>query len=289
MKKIAIVFVILALALAVFSVKAYADTATGSVGITNVAPTVGTVTLWNQAGADLSITLTAGSTVTVTANATVTDTNGGDDITSANAVLYHSTNASSSDDENTHLTNGTCALGAAVGNTKVATCSFTMNYMALNGTWTASITALDAASAPGSTTDANTVNDLAALDVTDTTISFSTLALGASSTTPTTMTVRSQGNVQIDSIFSGTNYTCTVGTIPVTNTNYNMTTGNYDALQKALTAAAVTQTDFDLGVRGVATTNGNNSDKYEYWGILIPTTGVGGTCNDTLTVAAIAG
>jgi hypothetical protein len=160
-----------------------------------------------------------------------------------------------------------------------------MNYMALGGTWTANITATDGSSAAGSTTDANTVNDLAALDVTDTTISFSTLALGANSTSATTMTVQNLGNVQIDAIYSGTNYSCTIGTIPATNTNYNMTTGNYDALQKALTESPVTQTDFDLTYR----TGGTNSTKSEYWGILIPASGVSGTCIDTLTVAAIAG
>ena len=286
MKKTTTVFLVLALALAVFSVKAYADTATGSVGITNVAPTVGTVTLWNQATADAAITLTAGSTVTVTANATVTDLNGGANIASAAATLYHSTSTSAGvDDENIHLTNGTCSLGSAVGNTKVATCSFTMNYMALSGTWTANITATDGSSAAGSATDDNTVNSLAALDVTDTTISFSTLALGANSTSATTMTVQNLGNVQIDSIFSGTNYTCTIGEIPATNTKYGLVSANYDTLTTGLTEAAVTQTGFDLTYR----TGGTNSTKSEYWGILIPASGVSGTCTDTLTVAAIAG
>jgi hypothetical protein len=286
MKKTTTFLLILALALAVFSVKAYADTATGSVGITNVAPTVGTVTLYNQAGADAAITLTAGSTVTVTANATVTDLNGGANIASAAATLYHSTSTSAGvDDENIHLTNGTCSLGSAVGNTKVATCSFTMNYMALSGTWTANITATDGSSAAGSATDDNTVNSLAALDVTDTTISFSTLALGANSTSATTMTVQNLGNVQIDSIFSGTNYTCTIGEIPATNTKYGLVSANYDTLTTGLTEAAVTQTGFDLTYR----TGGTNSTKSEYWGILIPASGVSGTCTDTLTVAAIAG
>jgi hypothetical protein len=103
------------------------------------------------------------------------------------------------------------------------------------------------------------------------------------------MTVRSKGNIQIDAIYSGTNYTCTSGTIPATNTKYGLTSANYDALTTGLTESAVTQTDFDLGVRGVASSNGVDSDKSEYWGILIPTSGVSGTCTNTLTVTAVAG
>jgi len=268
----------------------FADTASGNVSITNAAPTMGTVTLWNSAGANEAITLTAGSTVTVTANVTVTDTNGGANVASATGKLYHSTNTSADvDDENVHLTNSSCALSGVSGNEVIATCSFTMNFMALNGTWTANITATDLGSDSISGTDDNTVNSLAGLDVTNTVIEFGGMALGTNSTTAQNMTVRSQGNVQIDAIYSGTNYTCTAGTIPATNTKYGLSTGTYDELTTGLTEVAATQAGFDLGVRGVATANTVNSDKSEYWGILIPTTGVSGTCTDTLTVTAIAG
>jgi len=267
-----------------------ADTASGNVTITNAAPTMGAVTLWNQAGANAAITLSAGSTVTVTANVTVTDTNGGANVNTATGTLYHSTSTSAgADDENIHLTNSSCVLSGVSGNDVIATCAFTMNYMALGGTWTANMTATDLASASVSATDDNTVNDLAGLDVTDATIEFGSMALGTNSTTATNMTVRSQGNVQIDAIFSGTNYTCTSGTIPATNTKYGLSYVAYDSLTTGLTESAVTQTGFDLGVRGVATANGANSDKNEYWGILIPTSGISGTCTDTLTVTAVAG
>jgi hypothetical protein len=260
------------------------------VTITNAAPTIGTVTLWNQAGANAAIDLSAGSTVTVTANVTVTDTNGGGNVNTATGTLYHSTSTSGgSNDENIHLTNSSCTLSGVSGNTVIATCAFTLNYMALNGTWTANITATDLSSESVSGTDDNTVNSLAALDVTDATINFGSMALGTNSTTATNMTVRSKGNIQIDAIYSGTNYTCTSGTIPATNTKYGLTSANYDALTTGLTESAVTQTDFDLGVRGVASSNGVDSDKSEYWGILIPTSGVSGTCTNTLTVTAVAG
>jgi len=283
-------FAFLATCLTLLSFNVLADSATGNFSISSAAPTIGDVTIWNQAGADAAITLSAGSTVTVTANVTVTDLNGGDDITSAAATLYHSTSTSdASDDENIHLTNSSCVLGATDGNTKVATCRFTMNYMALGGTWTANITATDSSALSVSNTDDNTVNDLAGLDVTDTTINFGGLALGANSSSAATMTVRSQGNVQIDARFSGNDFTCTSGTVPVGNVRYSLVTGTYDEMSSDLTTSPTTQTSFNLGVRGVATANGANSDNSEYWTITVPASGVAGTCTNTLTVAAIAG
>jgi hypothetical protein len=153
---------LLAIALAttfVFGFQAIlADTASGNVTITNAAPTIGTVTLWNQAGANAAIDLSAGSTVTVTANVTVTDTNGGGNVNTATGTLYHSTSTSGgSNDENIHLTNSSCTLSGVSGNTVIATCAFTLNYMALNGTWTANITATDLSSESVSGTDDNTV------------------------------------------------------------------------------------------------------------------------------------
>jgi hypothetical protein len=285
---ILVTFLVLAAGLACFSFNVTADTAGGTVSILNTAPTMGTVTLLNQAGADAAITLSAGGTVVVTASATVTDTNGGADISNASGTLYHSTNVSGdADEENTHITNSSCVLGTPSSNDVVVTCKFTMNFMALGGTWTANLTAVDNSSAQVSGTDDNTVNALAGLIVVEDTIDFSSLALGANSTSGADMTVRSQGNVVIDAQYSGNNFTCTIGTIGVGNTSYGLTNVSYDELTTALTAGATTQTAFDLGVRGIATANGANSEKNEYWGIKIPTSGVSGTCTNTLTVTAI--
>ena len=285
-------FLILTLGLVGFSFNVLAGTtSTGTVGIQNTVPTMGTATLFNQAAADAAITLSAGGTVVVTASATVTDVNGGADISSASGMLYHSTSTSpGSDDENIHITNATCTLGTPSGNDVVATCKFTMNFMALVGTWTANITAVDSLSAQVSGTDDNTVNALVALDVVNATVDFSSLELGTNSTSATALSVRSQGNAIIDARFKGGTYTCTTtGTIPVGNTKYGLTTGTYDELTTALTADDVTQTGFNLGIRGSGgSANGANSDKIEYWGIKIPTTGVAGTCTNTLTVTAIA-
>jgi len=283
-------FLVLALGLLCFSSNICADDATGNVSIENSPPTIGTVTLLNQVATDEAITLAVGSTVTVTASATVTDLNGGSTISSASATLYHSTSTSDgSDDENIHITNSSCTLGTAdETNNRSVTCSFAMNYMTLPGTWTVNITAVDDNGSQVSGTDDNTVNELAGLEVVETNVNFGSLQLGEKSSTGTAMTIRSMGNIAIDARYKGTNYTCTVGTIPVENTKYGLANVAYDSLDYALTEGYVTMDEFNLGIRGVATNNGNNSEDTAYWGIQIPTSGVSGTCLNTLTVTAIS-
>lgn len=284
------IFLLLAMALAttlVFGFQmTFADTASGNVTITNAAPTMpGLVTLWNQNGADDVIGLSV-TGATVTANVTVTDTNGGGNVASAIGKLYHSTNTSADvDNENVHLTNSSCALGAANGNDRVATCSFTLGYMALNGTWTVNITATDLGGDSVSKTDDNTVSTHVGMAITQAVIEFGDMALGTNTTSTKTMTIQNLGNVQMDVQLKGTNYTCTTGTIPATNTKYGLTGANYDALGTGLTEVDATHSAFDLMYRNA----GVDKTKDELWGILIPTSGVSGTCNNTITVTVIEG
>ena len=279
---------LLALCLVFSSFSVFADSAKGNVTIQNTAPTMGTVTLLNQAGADAAITPTV-SKVVVTASATVTDANGGASVSNASGTLYHSSSTSAgADDENIHITNATCGLSGAAGTDVVVTCKFTMDFMALDGTWTANITAVDDASAQVSGIDPNTVNQITGIDVIEATIDYGSLQLGAnSSATVKTMTLKSQGNVVLDAQFSGDNSACTVGEIPVGNTKYGHATASYDELATALSVDATTQAGLDLGIQGVATADGVVSQENEYWGIKVPTSGVSGTCSNTLTVTGI--
>lgn len=269
-----------------------ADTATGQAGINNAAPTVTSVALYDEAGnSSDAIDLTSGSKISIDCNATLTDNNGYENISAANATLYDSTSTSeAADDENIHYSNTSCTIGTNTSTTQApVSCSFNIDYMAINGTWTCNITADDGVTL-GSGTDANTLNALAALDVLNATISFGSMNLDSNSTAASAMDIQNLGNTQIDAQFSGNAYSCTdAGTIPVGNTRYNLTSGSYDGGGTDLTTSAVTQTGFNLGARGVATADGTNSTKLEYWTILIPSTGVAGTCTNTLTVAATAG
>ncbi len=273
-----------------FAVPAFADTANGQVSVNNVAPTVSGVTLFNSVDADAAINLAAGATVLVRVNGTINDDNGGTDITSATGTLFHSTSATGDpDDENIHYSNASCTLGAPAGNTRVATCRFVMNYMALDGTWTARIVGIDAGALNGAGTDTNTVNTLAALDVINASINFGSMALNATTSNALGMSIRNLGNIQIDSQFSGTGFTCGTGTMAAGALKYDTIQGAYASLASVLSGSPTTQTTFNLGVRGVATANGANSDKYEFWGIGLPPNGAGGSCSNTITISAIAG
>jgi hypothetical protein len=288
MKKIAIAFVILALAIALFSAKAtYAgNTPTGQVTISGITPTITGTTLWNQAGADEAITLETGGNVIVTANATVRDLDGGATIVSASAKLYHSTSSSGADDEESvHMTNDSCTLTGSDTYNRTVTCSFTMGYMAKSETWTVNITALDDThSASGQ--DTNTVNELLALDVLEGTINFGEMSPGENSSTPANVTVQNLGNMVLGTNYSGTNYTCAVGTIPVGNTKYNNTAGSYDEMTgTAMTEEAIQDADFNLAAR----TGGTNATDPEFFTILIPSSDVAGLCENLVTITAVAG
>jgi hypothetical protein len=285
-------FLILTLGLVCFSFNVLAGTtSTGNVTIANSPSKVGVVTLFNANGEAAAITLQAGSTIVVSANATITDYDEGTDISSANATLYHeSSTLEAADDENKHITNSSCALSEADGDTKVVTCTFTMNFMALEGTWTVSITSIDSAEHASSNTTTNTVNPLLGIDVISATVDFGSIELGANSSEATEMTIRSQGNVVLDAQFSGDDYDCTNGEIPVENTRYSaVEDGSYDDMTVNLDETPTTDEGLDLGIRGVVGDDGENSDDTEYFTIAVPyEDGLGGTCTNTLTVAAIA-
>ena len=283
-------FLILTLGLVCFSFNVLAGTTSkGNVTIANSPSQMGDVTLFNDDGEDAAIDLSV-STVVVMANVTITDYDEGTDISSANGTLYHSSSTlSAADDENKHITNSSCVLSEADGDTKVATCTFTMDFMALSGTWTVSITSTDSEGHATSNTDTNTVNQLTGIDVISATVDFGQIELGANSTEAANMTIRSQGNVILDAQFSGENYTCTNGVIAVGNTRYDaVEDGSYDDMTVALTYTPETDAGLDLGIRGVATDDGENSNDNEYFTIAIPyEDGIGGVCTNTITVAGV--
>ena len=55
---------------------------------------------------------------------------------------------------------------------------------------------------------------------------------------------------------------------------------------KKLSTSPETESSFDLGIEGIASSEEVASSKNEYWTIRIPS-GVSGTCNNTVTVLGI--
>jgi len=243
------------------------------------APTIGTITVTDP------INLNAGSTKTVTCEATVSDNDGWANITVVNATIWHSSSSEvSSDDNNDHYADASCDIGTNTSETDVpVTCTFTLQYHAKDGTWTCKIRAYDDSSS-GSNEITTTVNELVALSI-PATINFGTLNLGDTSTNASEVefSVENKGNVQIDVQVSGNNMTCASGTIPIGNMRYGSADNTSYDLMTTLTTGAV---PFDLNI---TKSTGSASSATTYWRIQIPSSGVGGTCSNTIAFTAVSG
>ncbi len=237
---------------------------TSSVTVLGAAPVVGPLATSDDIG------LSTCGTVLVWCNATITDTNGWNDIDVVNATLWDDAAADEgdSDDNSSHYTNYSCYFTGS-GSTAEANCSFVLYYYANPAEWTCKIYANDSASNVDSNSTADvTVNTLRALDA-ENTISFGSLAPGATSPSDVNNTVTNCGNSPIDLNLSGTNLTnasATVTNISVTNVKYNVTdwAQDYSANMTSLTTTT-TYANFSLAKR----TNGDTTDK-TYWKISIP-------------------
>jgi len=242
-----------------------------------------------------SIQLSVNDDRVVFCNATVSDSDGWQDVFSSgsvNATLHHqSSSAGVGDDKNLHYTNTSCGYTGASGTTATAVCAFTLEHEALNGTWTCTVTAKDSLGNTASSTGTNSVDQLVAVEISESWIHFGVMGLGSSSSVANSTNVTNKGNVVIDIQVKGdTDLSCALGTLGVGNISYNVSSGGYDTMSsKRLSTDWQSETAFDLGIEGVATAEDVNSTKNEYWTINVPSTGVRGVCNNTVTVAAVIG
>lgn len=95
-------------------------------------------------GLNQDIILNAGSTKSVECNISIYDGNGALDINPPTAILYSSTTTSDAvDSNNNHYTNSSCENIASSTNSVNYTCSFELEYYALNGTWNCNASTTD--------------------------------------------------------------------------------------------------------------------------------------------------
>ncbi|MEM0230890.1 MAG: hypothetical protein QXW00_04155 [Candidatus Woesearchaeota archaeon] len=258
-----------------------------TVNVTNAPPTVVSVLLDDNVTSPAdTIDLVAGGTQLVYCNATVNDTNGYLDITSARAVLYHSSSTPNAADNNeTHYTNNSCTLLAGSGISRPVSCAFNMLYYATNGTWTCNVTAFDSDNANGTGIDTANVSILVALNISTQVLNYGNLA-PLQESSPVTETITNHGNVQIDLVLNGTDMPCTsVGIITPNAQHYNVTgTGTTYATMTPLQYNPVTETSFNLAKR----TDAAESTRATYWKI-IPPVGTKGICTGNVTIAAVVG
>ncbi|MBI2410382.1 MAG: hypothetical protein HYV32_00600 [Candidatus Kerfeldbacteria bacterium] len=269
-----------------------ADTSSSSASVTNVVPVMSAVSI-NSAAA--SITLTENTTTSVTVTGTATDNNGCEDITSVAYVFYRTNHASgagcSADDNDCYtgtctIDGGSCTAGGA-DLTSTYTCTINTQYFAdatddsssrSTTSWTAQLTPSDGSSGTAST-DTIEMSSLAAINVTATTV-YGTLALAGTSSNQT-VTIDNTGNTRLDTQISGTNMSCTIGTISAAQQKFGTTDVVYASLTNALQTSA-TEYDLDIAQRTGVATNAST-----YWGLQLPSTGVDGSCTGTNTFTAV--
>jgi hypothetical protein len=261
------------------------------VNITGSAPTI------TQVQISTPIVLNAGNLTIITCKLLVRDYNGYDDIRRVNATLFHQTSSEyAADENNTHYTNTSCSnitseQGGYYGN---YTCTFLVNYYALNGTWNCTAHANDSRnllSLPK--TNSSTISPLYALNVTTTLLDFGNVA-GNEYSNNVTANVTNLGNININisvkgygrTMGDGYSFVCDQGTLSVDLMHFAAnTSANYAGKQNLSTTTY--QSIYGLTIN--KTTNANVSLNSTYWELYAEPTQVAfGMCNGTIIFQASA-
>ncbi len=265
-----------------------AATIAPSVTVGNVVPTVGAVTLNGSA----AITVVGNTSTTVVGTVTITDTNGWADISSATATLYRigATTCTTGATADRWCYAPACTLlNVTTSNSRNASCTTNIWFLAepTSGTssydvagWEMDIMAKDAANATGF---ASTVQELGSIYYIDAsnTISYGTVALGATSTDDKLTTIYNQGNVPFDPYLSGVDMASSSVTMAVGQQKYSSSTlGNWVG-----TALTGTPTGYNITLATPTVTTTDSKDDV-YWMIQIPAAQLAGTYTGTNTVAA---
>ena len=250
-------------------------------GITNLAPTVVSVTL----GA-ASVTPTAGTTTSLSTTIVVSDLNGYNDVTGVTVAIVKP------DGSTVHQAASAASFSSGTGVQATYTKSLSMNYYdpaaLLTSTYKVRVVATDSQGATGDNlADLAVFNfaELAALNAASSVDLGSSLAPGDTSSIGS-MQVSNYGNVQIDTQVSGTEPTnpSPSATLPVGSVRYSL---NADmSSSSALATSSSTVSGFDLAA-------GSGSAKNIYWRMTVPSGAdqyvPAGTYTSTVTVTAVAG
>ncbi len=300
------------------------------VTVSNAIPSIGAI-LCHNGSTSTSYVPTAGANKTIWCYATITDLNGWPDInqTSLN-VSFYGTNSTGNcgdgcrnvaDDLNNHYSagnfshlgvssgtnNDSCLWFSASGNTISVNCTFEIRHFIDPGTYNVTFNVSDNASAPvyGSNTNYNwtsilyTIGNTTAINVTNRTINFGTVALGATSA-QRTLHIENWGNRPFDISAAETEGTagqlnCTSGTLDTGLTDgirYNATTSfsfiGGEAAYRLVGSHNATGniTDWNEAYPNATGTTDTNSVKVLYWLLRFPSSGVGGSCSGVAQILA---
>lgn len=272
---------------------AIADNATTTATIANATPTIGAFNINNS---DASISFSEATNGLATTTVTVTDGNSCQDIASVIEHFYRT------DKTNSCATNGydcyatsSCTI-VETGNTcdnaadtsADYTCSVAVNYYsnatdenaaASSTTWTMLVTASDSTTS-GTNSDTIEIASLSAIDVT-TPIAYGSLALSADSADQE-QTITNTGNLRLDIQASGSDMTCTPGTIAVAQQKYSTSTITDWTAGTYTLSGSPAEKDYDL----VAST-GSTSTQAIHWMLRVPADGADGSCSGSNTFTPV--
>lgn len=251
-----------------------------------------------------TISLTEGTTVSVSWTSTVTDTDGYDDISSAEGVLYRSGVSgaeSCSANQNNCYADSSCDLSGCSGNSCTATCTISMQFFTEptdSGSpypteyWRGWVEATDDFAETGeawSATGSPDVETMAATSVTSV-INYDPLLPGDDTgSSNETTTVTNTGNTILDLEMSGDNFctdypTCSGSQIAVGYQEFYTSTFTYGLGTPLSSSPETVQIDL-----AKSTSNPANSSTSIYWGMGVPNPKEDGGYSGANTLLAVDG
>lgn len=240
-----------------------------------------------------SITLGAGGITTVTCNVSIRDYNGFADLDTVNATFFDTVSSSvyAADNNNTHYSNSSCSpiAGQQSGAFANYTCTFPVNFYAVNSSWNCSAFVNDSINLGGNNSNRTVVNELLALNVT-TLIDYGEMNVGDISSNQTA-NITNMGNRPINitvkgyglTIADGLSFVCEQGSLPIALERYSANiTATYD--EKQVLSNTLTQM---FGLTVAKPTDAVAVLNTTYWQLYLdPAYNVFGVCNGTVVFQA---
>lgn len=293
----------------IINLRSRADDSSTQVTLNNTAPVVDTLTFSETSqGASIdNFTVNENTTKPLYIYGTYHDDNGCADVNTLGFVLYGGSSVGgtgcSYNDTNCYNQNSTgytCNFTSVGSNTCDGGTDTTADYVCSvpvqffadatddgpysGNDWVARVSATDASTSTGYyDSGILTFYTLSALDV-GSSINYGSLGLSSTSPSSIPLAITNTGNNNaLDVNVSGTNMSCTVGSIPVGNQHYSTASAAPYGSMTALTGSPEL-IDFNI-VK--ATSAGTPSDEDLYWQLQVPSSGLSGSCAGTSTFSAI--
>ncbi len=238
----------------------------------------------NAGTAGVQVNPTSGASKSLSVSVHITDPNGHADVSSVTVTVYQPDNTT------VHISPG--AASKSNGNQKTATFdySFDMEHWHPPGSYRVKAVSEDRAGASDTRWSSFEYQELAALSLSTSTVSFT--APGGGSVTPdadthdnpTTVAIENRGNVELDLSYTGTDLSDGGdNTIPVSNVHLDLDgDGNFSTNEKTFSSTSQTDNTFDLA----RSTDGTASAKDVHLAIHVPQVPAG-TYTGSVTLQAI--